>query len=102
MQRRALKELLELKEAIRMGNAGKHEIKRIDNRSSCGVCGDTGSALACITCRVRICRDTDCLNRHINDGAGNMLDDEKELNVSADQGEKKKIEGRAQKRKGTG
>ena len=42
---RTLRETIELKKAVRMGNAGKHEFKRIDQNGACGVCSDKGSRL---------------------------------------------------------
>jgi hypothetical protein len=53
----AVRSVKALKIAIRCGEEGHHEFKRLDN---CGICGDSGSRLACVPCRVRLCQDTDC------------------------------------------
>ena len=71
------------------------EIKRIDNQGACGVCKDGGQRLACIACKVRLCRDTECWNAHINDGKGRQVSDKIEFKISEDQGKKKEIPGRA-------
>lgn len=92
---RTLRETIELKKAVRMGNAGKHEFKRIDQNGACGVCSDKGSRLWCKTCNVRLCRDTDCWNRHMNGGAGNTVPKKSTVTEAEDQGAKKEIEGRA-------
>ena len=94
LQLRVLRETIELKEAVRMGNAGKHELKRVLNRSACGICSSAGAMLACMTCRVRLCRDTMCWNLHINEGKGNMLSESKELKVDPDQGDTKQCPAR--------
>ena len=72
------------------------EIRRVDNAGSCGICKASGSRMACVTCKVRLCRNTDCLNAHINKGKGRVVSDKVELNVSDDQGQKKEVPGRAQ------
>ena len=78
--------------------ASTNEIRRIDNRGNCGIgeCKAKGSTMACVTCKVRLCRHTECLNAHINEGKGRMLSENRELHVSEDQGEQKMIRGRAQ------
>ena len=73
----------------------RHEIKRIDNQGACGVCKDGGQRLACIVCRVRLCRDTQCWNAHINDGKGRQVSDKIEFKISEDQGKRKEVAGRA-------
>ena len=94
-----LREQRKLMQAIRYGNAGKHEIRRTDNRGNCGIgdCKAKGSAMACVTCKVRLCRHTECLNAHINERKGRVVSDKVELIVSEDQGEQKEIRGRAQR-----
>jgi hypothetical protein len=74
----------------------KHEIKRV-NRGVCGMpeCKEPGGALACITCGVRLCRNTWCWNQHINYNRGNTVSKKQPLTVCEDQGEKKKTPGRA-------
>ena len=52
--------------------------------------------MACVQCKVRLCRDTNCLNAHIGEGKGGVVSETVELKVSEDQGEKKIIRGRAQ------
>ena len=52
--------------------------------------------MACVQCKVRLCRHTNCLNAHIGEGKGGTISDTTELKVSEDQGEKKEIRGRAQ------
>ena len=73
----------------------RHDIKRVDNQGACGICKDGGQRLACIECRVRLCRDTECWNAHINDGKGRQVSDKIEFKISKDQGKKKEIAGRA-------
>jgi hypothetical protein len=50
-------EVHELKVKVEAGNAGKHEIRRVDNQGTCGVCpvfdrSTSGQRMACITCQV--------------------------------------------------
>ena len=94
----AVREQRRLRKAIEAGDAGKHVIKRIENSGSCGIgeCKVPGARMACVTCRVRLCRNTDCLNAHINELKGRVVSDKLELKVSDDQGKKKEIPGRAQ------
>ena len=93
-----LREQRLLLQAVKDGNAGKHDIKRIDNQGSCGIpsCRCSGARFACVSCKVRLCRNTWCLNAHLNELQGRVISDKFQLNVSADQGEKKEVPGRAQ------
>lgn len=93
-----LREQRKLTQAVRDGNAGKHELRRVDNRGNCGIgeCKVTGTTMACVSCKVRLCRLTDGWNAHINEGKGRKLSEDCELHVSEDQGERKRIRGRAQ------
>ena len=87
------------------GTAGQHEIRRVTNPGNCGVCPEfdrytAGCRLACITCRVRLCRHTDCWHLHTHQGKGKrvpatMNSKAVELAVSEDQGEKKEVASRA-------
>jgi hypothetical protein len=94
-----------VKEAVMTGTAGQHEIRRVTNPGNCGVCPEfdrytAGCRLACITCRVRLCRHTDCWHLHTHQGKGKrvpatMNSKAVELAVSEDQGEKKEVASRA-------
>ena len=90
-----LREQRLLVSAVKNGTAS-HEVRRVDNRGSCGVCKVSGASMACVQCKVRLCRHTNCLNAHIGEGKGGTISDTSELKVSEDQGEKKVIRGRAQ------
>ena len=94
-----LRELRELK----LGAPKKHEIQRLENTGTCGImpeCGVWGARLACMVCRVRICRNMWCLNEHINENRGNRVNEKPELRRSSDQGEKKECPGRARNQQG--
>ena len=92
-----------VKEAVMTGTAGQHEIRRVTNPGNCGVCPEfdrytAGCRLACITCRVRLCRHTDCWHTHQGKGKrvpATMNSKAVELAVSEDQGEKKEVASRA-------
>lgn len=92
-----LQQVRELKRAVKKGNrsTGKHELKRIVNPGTCGLpgCPVTNVHVACMTCRVRLCRDTHCWNTHINKGVGNAVGLKFDLMPAEDQGERKSIPG---------
>ena len=75
----------------------KHELQRVENTGVCGIpeCKEPGCRLACVTCRVRLCRNTWCWNQHINDNRGDVVGSKVEFRICEDQGEKKKCPGRA-------
>ena len=91
----AVRSVEALKLAIRCGQEGHHEFKRLDNAGHCGICGDSGSRLACVPCRVRLCRDTDCWNQHQRFGRGNTMREKARMDISEDQGAKKSVPTRA-------
>ena len=45
---------------------------------------------------VSLCRNTNCLNAHINELKGRVVGDKIQLKVTDDQGQKKEVPGRAQ------
>ena len=91
----AVRSVEALKLAIRCGQDCHHEFKRLDNAGHCGICGDSGSRLACVPCRVRLCRDTDCWNQHQRFGRGNAMREKARMDISEDQGAKKSVPTRA-------
>ena len=58
-------------------------------------CKEPGCRLACVTCKVRLCRNTWCWNQHINDNRGDAVGKTVQFRICEDQGEKKKCPGRA-------
>jgi hypothetical protein len=88
-----LRELRELK----LVAPRRHELQRVENTGVCGMpeCKEPGCRLACITCKVRLCRNTWCWNQHINDNRGDVVGSKVEFRICEDQGEKKKCPGRA-------
>ena len=84
------KETVALKLAVQSGNAGKHIIKKTIQHGACGVCKWKGSRLWCRKCRVRLCVDTTCLNKHINDGRGSDLGEKVAITEKHSQGQKNK------------
>ena len=87
-----LRELRELK----LVAPRRHELQRVENTGVCGIpeCKEPGCRLACVTCKVRLCRNTWCWNQHINENRGDARPNV-EFRICEDQGEKKKIPGRS-------
>jgi hypothetical protein len=76
-----LRELRELK----LVAPRRHELQRVENTGVCGMpeCKEPGCRLACITCKVRLCRNTWCWNQHINDNRGDVVGSKRWSSASA-------------------
>ena len=108
----AVKEVKKAVKRIERRQGGFHVIKRLENRTTCGMshcsgkAGEQGEALGsatlvCVGCRVPFCRSTHCLNAHLRGVQGTPAKPSNALPLSADQGEKLAIPSRG-KRSGKG
>ena len=86
--------------ALKLVAPHRHSIQRVDNTGPCGMpeCKVAGCRLACVDCRVRLCRNTWCWNQHINDNRGDTINQKTEFRISEDQGEHQSVPGRARER----
>ena len=93
----SIKDLKRSLKRIERRRGGRHIIKRITNRTTCGMnkCDGTedagavrGSAVfVCLGCRVAFCRSTHCLNAHLQGVQGTTAKKKNPLTVSENQGE---------------
>ena len=104
----SVKEVKQAVKRIERRQGGYHVIKRLENRTMCGMSHCTGKAgeqgvalgsatLVCVGCRVPFCRSTHCLNAHLRGVQGTPAKPSNALTWSDDQGEKLEIPSRGKR-----